>query len=42
MTAKLAILPFTYKKKNVQSIHLRMDNMVVLKYLVKMNKTKFL
>ena len=38
MVAKLAIMTFTVNKK-IQSIHMRIDNMAALKYLVKMRGT---
>ena len=37
--AKLAILTFTRNRQNLNSIHIQMDNMVALTYLVKMGGT---
>lgn len=38
--AKLAIITFTITKKKGISIHVRMDNMVALPYLMKMRLQK--
>ena len=37
---KLAIMSFTLKEKNAISVHIRMDKMTVLSYLMKMKGTK--
>ena len=37
--AKLAIMTFTYLYKNVKSVHIQMDSIVALTYLVKMGGT---
>ena len=38
--AKLAIMSFTLKERDAISVHIRMDNMTALSYLMKMGGTK--
>ena len=38
-TAKLAILTFTHMHPEVKSIHLQIDNIVVLSYILKIGRT---
>ena len=38
--AKLAIMPFTLEERDAISVYIRIDNMIVLPYLMKMGSTE--